>query len=393
MSPAADPAYGSRLLWLWWQGLRDHLRGNHRRASARWGHLRPPPGSGRLVWAEAGGTEDSVRLAAGLLQALSATQRDLRLVLSFEQEYPQLAGRMLDGLRDTAYGYGPADPARAVRRTLRALAPSGVLMVARHPAPNLCAGLETTGVQCVAVHTPVAKKGRFEAAYPADREQEEAWIRCRRAGHVAPRADLMTLLVEAQVDPNFRVLLCGGQDCSVWCMLGVDHRQCRQIDAWWRASGLARRGVLLVAAEHCRRPPAAWQRISSWDRTAPGIGAVLLLDDRRWFAAAAASSDAIHLGDCDAWTFWQALAGGCPVTVSGRAAVLGRFDADSISALPADLLAEVRDLAVLERFWSQMQADPIGLRQRGDVLRRLFWGERRRAGEVSRELLDRVSAW
>ncbi|MDA8419730.1 MAG: hypothetical protein M0039_00540, partial [Pseudomonadota bacterium] len=150
MSPAADPAYGSRLLWLWWQGLRDRLRGNHRRASARWGHLRPPPGSGRLVWAEAGGTEDSVRLAAGLLQALSATQRDLRLVLSFEQEYPQLAGRMLDGLRDTAYGYGPADPARAVRRTLRALAPSGVLMVARHPAPNLCAGLETTGVQCVA---------------------------------------------------------------------------------------------------------------------------------------------------------------------------------------------------------------------------------------------------
>ncbi len=393
MSSLTDRAYGSGSLWLWWHGLRDRLRGDHARANARWGHLRPPAGGGRLVWVEAGDEEGSVRLAAGMLHALRQTRRDLRLVLSFEREYPLLLDRELAGLEQTGFGYGPSDATRAVRRTLRSFAPLGVLMVARHPAPNLSAALEAAAVRCVALHTTAAAAGRFQAVYPADRDQAEAWQRCGRAEYIAPQVDLTTLLVEAQVDPNLRGILCGGADFAVWCLIGVSPQRFQEVDAWWSGSGLGRRGILMVSTAHPGAAPAAWLRISAWHRTPLAAGSTVLIDDSRWLPAVAASSDAIHAINPDAWTFWQALAGGRPMSVADRTAVLRRFDAATASG-PADgLFEEVFAFAQLEQFWNAMRADPIGARLRGDALRRLFWGERRRAGEVNRELLKRVFQW
>ena len=393
MSRVADRAYGSRTLWLWWHGLRDRLRGDHGRANARWGHLRPPAGGGRLVWIEAGGAQGSVRLAAGVVRALRQARHDLRLVLSFEREYPLLLERALSGLERTAFGHGPSDSARAVRRALRSLAPLGVLMVARDPAPNLSAALEAAGVRCIALHTPAATTGRFQAVYPADRSQVEAWQRCGRADYIAPQADLTTLLVEAQVEPNFRAVLCGGADLAIWCLLGASPQRFPELDAWWTGSGLGRSGVLLVAPARSGRTPAAWLRISDWQRTPLAAGRVVLLDDSRWLPAATASSDAIHVMDPDAWTFWQALAGGCPVSVSDRSAVLRRFDADTAAGAADRIFEEAPMLTQLEQFWTAMRADPIGGRLRGDGLRRLFWSERRRAADVNHELLKRVFAW
>ncbi|MDA8363640.1 MAG: hypothetical protein M0Z84_07425 [Gammaproteobacteria bacterium] len=391
MNPVTDRAYGNRTLWLWWYGLRDRLRGDRGRANARWGHVRAPAGGGRLVWIETGAEEAGVRLGAGVLRALRESRHDLRLVLSFEREFPQLLERALVGLERTGFGYGPSDSARAVRRVLRTFAPLGVLMVARRPAPILSAALEAAGIRCVAVHTPAAVAGRFQAAYPADRAQAEAWQQCGRADYIAPRADLTTLLVEAQVDPNFRSALCGGLDLAVWCLLGASPQRFPEIDAWWRDSGLGRRGLLLVGSAAPAAAPPGWLRISAWNRTVLGGGRVVLVDDSRWLPAVAASSDAIHLLEADAWTFWQTLAGGRPVSVPDHAAVLGRLDADATAA--ARVFEEVPTLAQLERFWTAMRGDPIGGRRRGDGLRRLFWGERRRAADVNRELLARVFAW
>ncbi len=393
MSRITDRAYGSQTLWLWWHGLRDRLQGDHGRANARWGFLRPPAGEGRLVWFQAGGDEGSVRLAAGALRAVRQTRRDLRLVFSFEREYPQLLGRALPDLDRSAFGHGPSDAPRAVRRALQSLAPLGVLMVARQPAPNLSAALEAAAGRCLALHTPAAAAGCFEAAYPADRDQVEAWQHCGRADYIAPQADLRTLLVEAQVDPNFRKVLCGSTELSVWCVLGASPRRFSELDAWWTDSGLGSRGVLIVAPTCAGKVPDGWLPISAWQRTPLAGGSVVLLDEYRWLSAVAASSDAIHVMDTDAWTFWQVLAGGCPVSVSDRTAVLRRFDSDTAVGVADHVFEETTTLADLERFWVTMRGDPISSRLRGDALRRLFWSERRRAADINRELLKRVFEW
>ncbi len=391
MSPVTDRAYGDRSLWLWWHGLRDRLHGQYGRANARWGHVRAPHGGGPLVWVEAGGAEDSVRLGAGLLRALRADRSDLRFVLSFEQEYPWLLERSLAGLERIGFGYGPSDSARAVRRTLRAFAPLGVLMAARFPGPGLSAALEAAGIRCIAVHTPAATAGRFQAAYPADRGQAEAWHQCGRAAYIAPRADLRTLLVEAQVDPNLRAALCGSEGLGVWCLAGMRPEQFSGINAWWRASALSRQGVLLIAPQERVAGHMGWRLISAWDRKALPAGSVILLDDRRWLPAAVIASDAVHLDEVNAWAFWQILSAGRPVSVAHRSAALSRLDADAAGT--EDLFEEVPALALLEPFWHALQRDPIGGRRRGDGLRRLFWEERRRAAEVNRDLLGRVFAW
>ncbi|MHB8346215.1 MAG: hypothetical protein ACYDHM_03355 [Acidiferrobacterales bacterium] len=393
MSRTTDRAYGNKALWLWWHGLRDRLRGDHGRANARQGYLRPPAGEGRLVWLQAGGDVGSIRLAAGALRAVRQTRRDLRLVLSFEREYPQLLGRMLSDPDRTAFGHGPGDSPRAVRRTLRSLAPLGVLMVARQPAFNLSMALEAAAVRCLALHTPAAVAGRFQAAYPADRDQAEAWQRCGRADYIAPQVDLRTLLVEAQVDPNLRGALCGGTDLSVWCVLGANPRRLSELDTWWTDSGFGSRGVLIVALACPGKAPDSWLPISTWRRTSLAGGSVVLLDEDRWLPAVAAASDAIHVMDIDAWTFWQVLASGCPVSVLDRATVLRRFDADTAAGVADHVFEEAPTLADLSEFWIAMRADPISGRLRGDGLRRLFWSERRRAADINRELLQRVFEW
>ncbi|MHB8455127.1 MAG: glycosyltransferase N-terminal domain-containing protein [Acidiferrobacterales bacterium] len=393
MSHYTDRAYGSDSLSLLWHGMRDRLRGEHARANARWGHLRPPEGLGRLVWVEAGGEEGSVQLALGALRALRESRLDIRLVLTFEHEYPQILERGLAGLASTGFGYGPCDAPRAVRRTLRSFEPLGVIMARRAPAPNLCAALASAGTHCIALHTPAPACGRFEAAYPADAAQQSGWQQSGLADYIAPQADLATLLIEAQVDPNFRQVLCGSSAQVIWWILGADTNEVRALDAWWTASGLKARGILLVSPAGPETiSPRTWLPISSWQRAPLASGSVMFVDESRWLPAIAATSDAAHAFDCSAWPFWQALAGGCPLSIADRALAPGRIGALT-GAQAEKLFAQPHGFAGLEEFWQAMLADPIAARSRGDALRRVFWNERRRAGEVNQELLQRVFKW
>ncbi len=393
MSYVTDRAYGSNSLWVWWQGLRDRLQGRHARANARRGFLRPPLGTGRLVWVEAGGDEDSIRLALGALRALRESRLDLRLVLTFEHEYRPLLERDLAGLANTGFGYGPCDTPRVVRRTLRALSPFGVIIAGRRPAANLCAALAETSTRCIALHTPAATTGHFEAAYPADNMQAQSWRQCARADYVAPAADLATLLVEAQVDPNFRGLLTGAASLSLWWLLGVRAHDTAALAAWWAASPLRRDSILIVSpADDARDMPRQWLRVSSWSRSALSAGSILLADDNRWLPAIAAASDAVHVMHARGSPFWQAMAGGCPMSVADLAAAVARFNSMPAAQAQA-LFAGVHAFDELERFWRTLQDDPIAARTRADQLRRAFWGERRRASDVNRELLQRVYDW
>lgn len=391
MSSVTDRAYGSNVFWVWWQGLRDRLRGAHARANARWGYLLPPPGPGRIVWVEAGNDEPGVHLALGALRALRETRIDLRLVLTFEHEFPQLLERGLAGLKKTRFGYGPCDTPRAVRRALRALAPLGVVMTGREPAPNLCTELEKSGTRCIALHAPAARAGHFEAVYPADTRQAQNWRESGRAEYIAPVADLSTLLIEAQVDPNFRQALCGSAALSIWWLLGAPDGEA--LATWWAASPLSRAGILIVSpADTGFAAAPEWTRLSAWSRTALPAGSIVLADESRWLPAVAASSDAVHIIDTGSWQFWQALAGGCPLSLADRAMATARVN--SIAPPQAEeLFPEVRSFDELERLWRALHADPIAARSRGDALRRVFWGERRRADDVNRELLQRVFDW
>jgi len=393
MSPLTDRAYGSDSLGLWWHGLRDRLHGEHARANARWGHLRPPSGESGLVWVETGKDEGGVRLALGALRALREARLDLRLVLTFEREYPLLLERGIAGINKTGFGYGPCDAPRAVRRALRALAPLGVVMAGRQPAPNLCAALEIAGVRCIALHTPVAARGHFEAVYPADAEQEQAWQASARADYIAPQADFTTLLVESQVDPNFRQVLCGATGLAIWWILGARARDAKRLSAWWTASELSRHGILLVSSADTGAASApGWIPISAWRRTTLAAGNIVLVDETRWLPAISASSDAVHVMDSGAWPFWQALAGGCPMSVADHAFALRHIGAIR-SGQAGELFAHAPGFDELERFWRAMRSDPIAARGRGDALRRLFWAERRHASEVNHELLQRVFDW
>ncbi|MHB1241689.1 MAG: glycosyltransferase N-terminal domain-containing protein, partial [Gammaproteobacteria bacterium] len=168
MNPRPSDGYGSRGWRLWWQGLRDRAHGRHARANARWGHLRPPTGRGRVVWLRAGAAASSVRLAAELLGAIRDRRHDVRLILTFEEEHPALLRRYLPGVERMGFGYGPCDAPRAVRRALARLDPLGLILVDCAPAARLMRAAAERGVHVVAYHTPAATDAPVEAAYPKD---------------------------------------------------------------------------------------------------------------------------------------------------------------------------------------------------------------------------------
>lgn len=399
---AGDSDYGSRLWRLWRADLRDRLTGNAARANARWGFLRPPAGRGKLLWIVTGAGREAVRLAVDALCALRARRQDLRLVLSFEHEYPDLLERARD-LDRTAVGYGLCDAPAAVRRALKALVPFGVVFVRHAPRPNLVRRLADTPVHTVALNCACVP-GRFEAAYPANRAQALAWREAGSADHVAAPADFETLLVEAQVDPNFRSLVCGGNELQLWWMHGLGTAQAAALAASWRRSLLAERGVLFlappaaVAAQALEQvlpgDPARLIRLSRWTRGALPPGAIVLVDEDRWLPAIAASVTAAHFfAGASSWALWHALAGGAPVSLADPALYACFAGNGAPQDEVEEALAMYEDLGALIERWQAYAADPLETRRAGDRARRLFWHVRRRAQATSADFLQRVYDW
>ncbi len=144
--------------------------------------------------------------------------------------------------------------------------------------------------------------GRFEAVYPTNRTQVESYHRTA-AEHVAPPADLQTLLVRAQFDPNFRTRVGGKRDLTVWWVHGCDAHDA-VADAWTHAA-FQSSGALFIGSdvpfavkdmETLAHRQLRGLSISEWDRTPIAAGTVVIIDDRKWLAGVAASCVAAHFG-------------------------------------------------------------------------------------------------
>lgn len=398
--PRADGSdYGSRLLDLWRADLCDRLHGERARANARWGVLRPPPGRGRLVWVMADASRDSVRLGADVLAALHEKRLDVRLVLSFERQYPELIARAR-GLSRSAVGYGPADAPSAVRRALQAFAPLGVVFVRRCVPPNLAETLAAHAIPAVALNAQPSAAGRFAAVYPANRAQALAWGRAGNTDYIALPADFLTLLVEGQVEPGFRRLVAGGKDLCLWWVHGLGRQEAVAIATAWRASPLSANGILLLGpaqADATRAIEAdigGTLRLSHWGRTPMPPGTVALLDEERWLPAVAASARAVHLcAGTGRWALWQALAGGAPVSLADPVLYAALDSNGSPEREVMEVLAVETDPAQVLRRWQDYATDTLSARRAGDRTRRIFWNARRRAQAVSADFLQRVYDW
>ena len=372
----SDP-YGACLPVLWYHGLRDRMAGNKAKANARWGWLRPPNVQGKVVWVVAGASRDSVRLGVELVQAIRAKRLDIRLVLTFEEDYPELL-KPLETLNKTGWGYGPGDHPMAVKRVLARFSPLGIVFAGVAPRPNLarvCAQRPHTLI--VAADTPEA--GVFEQVYPASEAQENS-------GQMQPRAptvDFFSMLTEAQVDPNFKSLVNHGVERHLWWLHSDDAGYAAVFAAGWREKFPD--SVLFVSGKAVADFADNALKISQWQRTMVESGSVVLTDDTKWLPAIAAACTAVHLQALTLPVMWQAMAGGCAVSCQNA------------SDLPkADLslsIAEFTDRDAVLGHWQEYRDNPILARSRGDDARRQFWQERRLAAEINEELLQRIFEW
>lgn len=385
-------------LWsLWRDDVRDRWAGESARANARWGFLTPPVGPGKLIWVEAGGSRESVLLGVEAVRAVRERRLDVRLALTFQREHRDLLAR-LRALKRIGLGYGPANRPRIARRVVKRFAPLGVVIAGHCPPSALLHALENSPVHQLALNAPASRTGRLEAAYPANRGQRRDWEQAGTAQAIAAPADFLTLLVEAQVDPNFKSTVAGGAQVDLWWLQGLTAAGAEGFVSLWRQSPLAARGVLFVSVpsgEDLAAVSAALSRagpllsLGTWTRTPIAPGTCVIVDDPRWLPAVAAAASGIHLVAPTRGEWWQALASGAPVSVARRA------QADELLNAAADepAYAEAEDWAAVMLLWRAWRDDRPRARLRGDAARRVFWAERRRAAAATEDFLQRVFAW
>jgi hypothetical protein len=372
---AADSGFGDRFWPVWRAIARDSGAGEGGKARARRGFLTPPEGRGRVVWIKAGGTPESLRLGAELVGAVRERRKDVRIVMTFEHEDPDLLRTWMQPGRRVGIGYGPSDRPAVVRRVLRRFQPCGIVLAESEPPVHL---LRDVQVPVAAVGTrPTSAPVRM--AWPLSTQAHRAWASSGRAAELMVPADPQARFAEAQADVVLRVLA-GGEARRLWWW----HGDAEQWPAWlaaWRGVEFAGNDVLLASLESGAGLPQASLAASGWDRRKLPGGSILHLDDPRWFAAAASAAHAIHLAVPGRAALWQSLAAGAAVT-------LGAGEVSPDPSLP--VLAEAT--AVIDQ-WRGLREDEQRRRLLGDAARRRFWEERRQVDANLAALMDQVWTW
>lgn len=359
----------------------DRQSGQLARKAARWGYLKPPPGTGKVVWVICGNSADSVTLGVELTRAIREKRLDIRLVLTFEREFPAQLD-FLQGLPETGYGYAPADHRCAIQQAFKRFDPFAVIFCGTHPRQNLSSALGRVA-HCVAVATAAAAQPAVvEYVYPASEQQARSW----QSQASAPIADFTSLLVEAQIDPNFRTLINGSKQRHLWWLHSDDVAAAGDLAARFRT--VFRDDVLFISGIDQPQTFDSGDNtltISTWNRGVLAAGTIMLVNDNKWLPAIAAAVTATHLETLSPRVLWQAMAGGAAVSCADH------------TALPKknlrEALAEFKSHEVLLYQWRAYRDNPILARGHADGARRKFWQERRLAAHVNAELLERVFAW
>ncbi|MFO8003600.1 glycosyltransferase N-terminal domain-containing protein [Thioalkalivibrio sp.] len=370
-----ERGYGAGFGPVWRAVLRDYRDGLGKRARARLGLLTPPEGRGRLLWIKAGASPDALRLGVELLGTVRDRRRDLRLVMTFERDDPDLLRARLRPWQRVGIGYGPCDRPRVVTRVLARFQPCGIILAESEPPANLLARTlaPVAAIGTAAASVPVA------TAWPVSAPSWRDWQANGHAGELMPPADPQARLAEAQADVVLRTLA-GGGDRRLWWW----HGRAQQWPDWlaaWRGMATAADDILMASFADTGVPAEAALSVTAWDRSSLAGGSVLHIDDRRWFAAAASAADGVHLADPARDVLWQALAAGCAVSLGAEAAA---------ASLPVPVLTAPG--AVIDR-WRGLRGDENQRRSLGDAARRRFWEERRQVDANLSALMDRVWTW
>jgi len=349
------------------------MGGESRRANARLGYITAPVGQGKLVWIKAGSDAYSVRLGAELLAALRERRRDIRLVLTYEQEYPDILQTALRGVDKMGFGFGPCDQTRVVKRVLSRLQPLGVIHIERSPGQNLAAALAENNTKSV--------------VFPPQIEQD-----C--AVDDVP-VDMRTLWVETQLEPTLGGLIRQDSQAALFWWHGREKTSVRALLQLWRDSDIGASSYLFVSGKNYEditegtdifSAAVPVYRLSLWERQPLPPGAAIVVDDARWRAAVAVAADGIHLQAGDPLDVWQCLASGTPCSRSGTF-VLPK------SAETGIKLQEFENAVDVIESWQNLATQPFEARQQGDRLRRQFWSARRSAAAALEVLLQQVYDW
>ncbi len=372
----------TNIVSLLYQDAVLRLRGQRPRANALWGLVKPPAGRGKVIGIRAGASRDSVMLGAGLMAAIRQKRRDVRLVLIYDTEYPDILVEYFSGLEKIGFGFAAADIAAMEGRLLRRLQPFAMIFsgepagkgiaraLQRHPVPHLL-NFQTTNPNRLAV----------ELDFPNQQTGE------------GPGYEAMSLLVQSQVDKQLSALLTGGGERPVFLLHGLAPVELQQFLSGWQESALADRAILCLGMEDyteaglqamldvIRAAGFDGRRFSQWDRRAAAKSEIFLIDEWRWFAAVAVAAQAIHLVTTGQASFWQSLA---------SASVISRRP---FLTLPVALdLPELNNEQLLQS-WQSLPDKPFVARQTADENRRIFWDYRRRAQAGMADLLQRIYDW
>ncbi|MHB1677501.1 MAG: hypothetical protein ACYCSS_08180 [Sulfuriferula sp.] len=362
MNTWKDP-FGSNRLGLWLADRRDRKNQRISRIAARWGWLTPLGERGKVVWVMAGADRNSVRLAIELVRAIRDKRLDIRLILTFEQEYPDLL-TLLDDCDKTGWGLAPCDHPRALTRALQRLAPFGIVVVNAQPRPHLT-GLLAQRDRVLVVNPPQTVDFSCERIYndPANSN--------------SGGADMQAILAQAQIDPNFKSLINQGNERHLWWLHGAT----AEMSAALAEQLLAQTpdDVLFVSGI---RPLKDSLAISAWDRNPISGGRIVWIDDEKWLPAISAAVTATHFAQIDPVIIWQAMAGGAAISCA-------IYEELPKTELRSAITACNNPLPL----WQSYRDNPILTRQQGDSARRLFWQERRLAETESQELVTRVFEW
>ncbi len=378
--------YESNILRGRWASWRDARAGRKGQANARWGWLKAPGERGPILWMQSFSNIDDQRLGIELGRAIAEKRRDLRMVMTFEREYPQMLQQHTEALDRLGYGFGPCDHPQAVERTLDKLSPLRYLALGHPPRKTLGAALSRRGIPSVLVAADLQNPPPelLEAVYPRDANQAEQWQSKVSGGVLQEPVDFTTLFTIAQVDPNFRSMISGTDEGLLWWVQGLTETQWQDWRRAWASSPLSRKGLLFLGGDAV---PEDLPRLSKWRRQPLPAGSVLVVDEDRWYPALAAAAQAVHLQAASVSLQWQVYAGSRPLSVHPQVTL------NAASYLDADTVETVREPADVLAHWQALYADVMGARQRGDATRRLFWQERRLAGERLPEFLQRVFDW
>lgn len=357
------------------------MQGNKQRANARLGLVSPPAGKSKLIWIRAGASRDSVLLAAGLMAAIRHKRLDVRLVLTYEEEYRDIIVEQLSGLEKIGFGYACANTVATESRMLKRLNPFAIIFAGNPANESIVRALEKQ---------PVAHLLNFQTNDVEGLQSEVSYSNTASKPGDERSFEAMTLLMQSQVDTQLGALLKGSKDRHLFLLSGVaDVQVLTTILNTWKKSILSESSILCInAVDNAEAITLVVQQqglsvkcFSQWDRQTAAEKEVFIIDEWRWFAATAASALAIHLFKPDQTTFWQSLASATALSL------------DEKTHSPVELNLPHKNAAELISYWESLSQNTFQCRKLGDENRRLFWEYRRDAQEKMDELLQKVFDW